>query len=119
MILCYVAGPLTRNAKGEPASESEMIGNVNAAIDVGNALMDAGVAVIVPHLSYYAEQRKARDYEDWMGIDFALLRRCDCLFRMEGGSPGRDREVRYANRLGIPVFRDLETLVAWARQVGP
>jgi hypothetical protein len=98
MILCYVAGPYS-------AETPEAIqANVDAAIDAGNRLLDAGVGVIVPHLSHYAHARKERGYEEWMTLDFELLSRCDVLLRLDGPSPGADREVAFALMQGMPCF---------------
>ena len=36
-----------------------------------------------------------------------LLRCCDAIFRIEGKSGGADGDVRLAQELGMPVFRDL------------
>lgn len=40
-------------------------------------------------------------------------RRCDALYRMEGDSPGADREVEFANMHNIPVFFDIDDLNEW------
>jgi hypothetical protein len=110
MIICYVAGPYS-------AETPEAIqANVDAAIDAGNRLLDAGVGVIVPHLSHYAHARKERGYEEWMTLDFELLSRCcDCLLLLPGRSPGAEREVRYAVEHFIPVLFSGPQVVAYAR----
>lgn len=101
----YVAGPYS--------SETEVgrLQNTNAAIDVGNQLMDLGFNVYVPHLSHYMHGRKARHYEDWMRIDFDWITRCDGLFRMAGASSGGDREVEFAKSMLLPVFFNVEEMV--------
>jgi hypothetical protein len=109
VILCYVAGPYS--AETPEAVQA----NVDAAIDAGNRLMDAGVGVVVPHLSHYAHARKERGYEEWMTLDFELLSRCDVLLRLPGDSPGADREVAFAIRECIPVFTVVEQVAAYDR----
>lgn len=99
--LVYVAGPY---------SSGDTVANVEAALDAGHALMDAGFAVVVPHLAHYLEARRSRPYEEWMALDFALLDRCGALLRLPGHSPGADREVAHALSRGIPVFDSIAAL---------
>jgi hypothetical protein len=109
VILVYVAGPYS-------AETPEAIqANVDAAIDVGNRLMDEGLAVIVPHLSHYPHARHPRGYEEWMALDFEMLSRCDVLLRLEGASPGADREVLFAVQEHIPVFANIAQVALYAR----
>jgi Domain of unknown function (DUF4406) len=100
----YVAGPYT---KGDVAV------NVARAIEVGHRLMDLGFAPFVPHLSHFQHLQHPRPYEDWMALDLVWLRECDALLRIPGESAGADREVRGANELLIPVFHEIEHLVAF------
>lgn len=91
----YVAGPYTADPEACTA----------AAIAVGNALLDAGHAPFVPHLSHYWHTlHNQRGYEDWMRIDLAWLERADAVVRIPGESPGADREVELARALGIPAY---------------
>jgi nucleoside 2-deoxyribosyltransferase len=95
--LVYVAGPYTTGDKAA---------NVAEAVRVGHALIEAGYAPIVPHLSHYMPDQP---YETWMEIDFSLLEHCDFVVRRPGDSPGADRECELAMQLGIPVY-DLERI---------
>jgi hypothetical protein len=78
--------------------------NVRRAMDAGDAVEAAGYVAHVPHLSHFRHLHNARPYEHWMRLDLAWLARCDVLVRLPGESPGADREVVEANRLGIPVL---------------
>ena len=78
--------------------------NVRRAIEAGHALADAGFAPFIPHLTHYWDEMFPREYESWMAMDFAFLSVCDGVLRLEGFSPGADREVAFAKELGIPVF---------------
>ena len=99
----YVAGPYTNDPEKCTA----------AAIDAGNALLDLGHAPFVPHLSHYWHTRhSARHYEDWMRIDLAWLAAADVVLRLPGDSPGADREVAEAERLGIRVAHSLDEVTA-------
>lgn len=103
MTRIYVSGPYSR---GDPCI------NTNAAIAVGNKLMDNGLIPFIPHLSHFWHTATPRAYEDWMKIDFAFVEVCDALYRMPGESPGGDREVALAQSLGIPVYYDLDAVIA-------
>jgi hypothetical protein len=105
----YVAGPYTA-----PDADGVLV-NVQRAIDAGNRLLDAGLWPHVPHLTHYLHERRARDYEAWMRLDFAIVERMDALLRLPGPSSGADREVELANQLGLPVFTDEQSVIEWAR----
>jgi hypothetical protein len=97
----YVAGPLT---------QGDMAVNIRKAIDAANELRDMGYTPIVPHLSFYWHTIHQREYEDWLAMDFELIERCDVMLRIPGYSPGADREVAEAVRIGIPVFDSISDL---------
>jgi hypothetical protein len=107
--MVYVAGAYSN------ADPIEVEENVSRALDVGDAIEDAGLRAFIPHLSHFRHVRRARGYQEWMDIDRAWLSKCDALFRMEGPSKGADLEVLEAERLGIPVFHDLWSLLVWVR----
>ncbi len=91
----YISGPLTGDA---------IEANVDTAIDVANAMTDAGLLPYVPHLWFFAHRRQERSYDDWMYVDLTWLQKCDVLVRIPGISSGSDAEVAEANRVGIPVL---------------
>jgi len=113
----YVAGPITKGNRET---------NVYNGIRTGDAFLKMGFAPFVPHYSHYhciVLGPNQPSYEDWMGIDFTWILACDVLWRMEGESPGATREVRFANKHGIPVFyagkrgkRGLDGLKAWQKR---
>lgn len=92
--LVYLAGPYSLDPEQ----------CTDAAIAVHVELLDAGYPSICPHLSHFSHVRHPRDYEDWMWLDFELIRKCDVLLRLPGPSSGADREVIFAEGLGIPVL---------------
>jgi len=102
----YVAGPYT---KGDPAV------NTRNAVLVGNAFLREGLVPFVPHLNYLWQMVSPREYEEWMTYCFEWLGVCDALYRMAGDSPGADREVAEAERLGIPVFHSTAEVIRWSR----
>ena len=98
----YLAGPM--------GDSNGLHHRVLNALDVARDLTKIGYAVFVPHLSFYRNilHPDEHTYEDWMDDDFTWIRACDVLYRMEGLSPGADREVAFAAVLNIPVIRSLE-----------
>ena len=98
----YVAGPYT---KGDVAV------NVRNAFEAADKLADAGFAPFVPHGTHFWHFAFPRPYEEWLKLDLAFLPVCDAVLRLPGLSSGADAEVVEAERLGIPVYYDLDVLV--------
>lgn len=99
--LAFVSGPL--------GAQEFWLGNTQAACHVADVIWRrAGVVPFVPHLSStwasLTVHGKERSYEEWMELCFTMLRRCDLLVRVEGESPGADRECVFAKVHGIPVY---------------
>lgn len=102
----YVSGPYTA---------PDPVENTHKAILAADELMDNGFIPYVPHLTMTWHLVKPRPYEDWMTIDLAFVEVCDAVLRIPGASSGGDREVTYAQSLGIPVYHSIVELLA-ARQ---
>jgi len=98
----YVAGPLSRDP----------LGGTRAAVLAASRLMDAGHTPYVPHLSVLWEMISPRPYEDWIRMGLAWVAQCDALVRLPGESPGADREVAEARRLGLPLFEGVDAFLA-------
>lgn len=99
----YIAGPYTNGGVSV---------NVRNAIFAGDELSaKTGVTVFIPHLCHLWDLIVTHEYEYWMKHDLAWLSKCDALLRLPGQSKGADLEVAEANRLGIPVFFDMESAV--------
>lgn len=98
----YVAGPL---------SVGDTTDNVITAIEAGTRCLDAGLAPFVPHLNHFWHEVMPRGYEEWMRLDFEWLGACDVLLRLPGESPGAEREVALANKLGLPVYYDIDYML--------
>lgn len=100
----YVAGPI---------SKGDINKNVEEGIRVGLQLLDLGWAPFIPHASHHMDESAVvgtKRYEDWLSTDFAYIATCHALIRLPGESEGADREVAYAERLGIPVYYKVEEL---------
>lgn len=104
--LVYVAGPIS----------SDLVGNARTAVNLYIEMLKADVVIpFCPHLSVLAEMMAGpTDYEMWMAHDFEVIARCDALLRMDGDSPGADREIEHARSLDIPVFYNTKGLYEWA-----
>ena len=91
----YVAGPYS---KGDVAL------NVRYALEVAEALIDKGFTPYIPHLTHFWHLVFPHDIEFWYAYDLEWLAKCDALLRLTGESIGADKEVRFAQDHGIPVF---------------
>jgi hypothetical protein len=94
----YIAGPYTNGDVGW---------NVSNAITAAHTLMNHGHHPYVPHLFHFMHINHARSYEDWLELDLVYLSVCDVMIRLEGDSPGADKEEKFAKSAGIEVFRSV------------
>ncbi len=108
----YIAGPIGVDDEGRPA-------RVQAAYEVADRLRRAGLSPFVPHAYDDYGRRHEHSYECWMEFDAVWLRQCEALIRIPGISPGADREVDMARRLGMPVFDCEANAIRWARDFAP
>lgn len=95
----FISGPLTKG---------DLLMNVHVAIKAADDLLRAGYMPFLPHLFAYWEVVSPKPYETWMALDAAYLEVCDVVLRLGGESPGSDREVAMAQRLGMPVIFGLD-----------
>ena len=100
----YVAGPYSKGVVAE---------NVREAIRWADHLLRCGFTPFVPHLTHLWELVSPKPYEEWLAYDFEWLVMCNAVLRLSGESPGADREVAEAERLGIPVFYTVTDLMVW------
>ena len=98
----YIAGPYT---------QGDVAQNVRNAIEAANKLADLGFAPFVPHFTHFWHMIFPRPYAFWLELDNQFLPCCDAILRIPGPSNGADKEVALAEKLGKPVFRDIESLV--------
>jgi hypothetical protein len=109
MRIIYTAGPIS----GKTPWDEEQ--NIRKAEYIALDIWKTGkAAVLCPHTNTRFFQY-AIPYETLMEGDFEIISRCDALLFIEGweDSPGAVREERYALKLGIPVFYDIEDLKVW------
>jgi hypothetical protein len=79
---------------------------------VGQLLCDDGYLAFVPHINIVWDMIVPNPPEFYLWWDKEWLKTCDALLRLPGRSQGSDGEVALAEELGIPVFYDLEDLIA-------
>lgn len=100
----YVAGPI---------SHGDTLVNIRNGLKAGIELVKYGFHPFVPHMDFvsYILDPETLDYETILHQDLAWIRRCDALYRLQGFSPGAEREVEFANDIGLPVFYSLGELL--------
>lgn len=102
LIRVYIASPY---AKGNTTI------NVKRQHDVYDQLLDIGFYPIMPLLNHYHDLIHPRHSEDRMRIDFESVKMSHIVLRLPGESPGADREVELAKKLGILVVYSIEELL--------
>jgi len=106
MKVIYIASPYTNGDVGQ---------NVAVQLNAAHRLMDMGLCPIAPLLSHFLHIHQFRPYEEWLVMDFELLKRSDIVLRLPGYSNGADREVTEAKNLKIPVaigWKELDHLLS-------
>lgn len=104
----YIAGPI---------SYGDLAENIRQATGAGLALIRAGFAPLVPHLTCYMGGPtpevlpRETTRQDWLATDLPWVVASDALLRLPGFSKGADCEVSCANDHGIPVFFSLDDLL--------
>lgn len=107
--LIYVSGPLSADTPEERKI------HYNRAMRAGHRIIDRGHFPIIPHaLSSFQEWCEENiggtpDYELYMAWDFAMIKRCSGLLYL-APSPGADRELAYAEELGLPIWYDVASI---------
>lgn len=114
MRVVYIAGPF----RAPTAWGIEQ--NVRAAEATAFRVASMGFAPLCPHANTRFFHGTLTD-AFWLEATMELLRRCDAVMLSEGwdNSSGTKAEIREAERLGIPVFYQIASLVAWGRDAAP
>lgn len=89
---------------------TDVMGGTRAAMDAGDRILQLGHVPFVPHLDTFWQIVSPKEYEVWLEMDRLWIMKCDVLLRLPGESPGADREVVWAEELGIPIIYDVEAL---------
>lgn len=92
----YIAGPYTDGAWEY---------NIRAVVTAADRVIEAGHTPFIPHtMTTLWALVSPRPKDEWLEFDIEWLDACDCLIRIDGESPGGDREVKHAEENDIPVF---------------
>lgn len=106
--IVFVAGPYSA------PTEEEVKRNIKNAINIGRILFEKGYYPIVPHVlvrEYYNPEDKHGifGYEPMMHYTQSIISKCDILLFIDH-SPGADRELKFAEDLGKPIYFDVNRL---------
>jgi hypothetical protein len=93
--LIYIAGPYTL---------PDPVLNLHRALEVAEEVEHIGGAVLVPHLSMIWHIVSPDEEIVWYERDLQQMARCDAVVRFPGDSVGADKEVKEAERMGLPIF---------------
>lgn len=101
----YIAGPITQ---GDTCS------HVREAMAVWKWLHDSGIHPIAPQWSVLQAMAYPIGYEQWIAHDFETIRKCDAVLRILPDLPsaGAEREIEFANSIGVPTFARVDDLLA-------
>lgn len=96
----YLAGPITPTA-GRSVAE-----NIASAARTLDYLTRRRIAAIAPQLTAAVPMLDEVPYEDWMAVDFVLVKASRAVLALPGWdtSPGTLREIKFAREHGIPVY---------------
>jgi hypothetical protein len=94
-------------------AKGDMAHNIGQAWAAGERLRDAGYTPIEPQNNFFcAITGKRRSHAEWLDIDKPLVLASQAVLRLPGESVGADMETGWANDAGIPVYTDVEQLIA-------
>jgi hypothetical protein len=110
MKLVYLAGPLGVRGKKSQA-HMEYLWNVRNMIYMGGVVIDyvraavviPALDILLPLLGFITDEKRLKDNS------LELLSRCDAMLVIDI-SPGVKKEIKFAQKLGIPVFYDIGSL---------
>ena len=97
----FIAGPYTN---------PDPVVNTRNAILAAEQVVARGHTPFIPHLTMFWHLLAPHDLEWWYDYDMVWLRFCNGVLRLPGDSKGADREVEYANSIGIPVYLNVDEL---------
>lgn len=114
----YIAGPMSNGGTLTPAQEGA---NIRAGMEAARRVLEAGHSVYLPHLwRFFAdtvEHGVTRD--QWLAQDLEWVAASDAVVRLEGTSPGADREVQHAVQHGRMVLAGVDEFFAWVEEGCP
>ncbi len=116
MFKVYVAGPISNS------NRTVELENIQKAQAFAGLIAGKGMAVYLPHFSYYVDTELSNTGNEplgreWLEQDKEWLLLCDAVYRVQGESAGADQELKWANEAKISVFFVLDNLFSYAKQL--
>jgi hypothetical protein len=108
--MVYVAGPFSSESRAGVES------NIRHAVGYGLRLAQVGAFPVVPHANTsHPRYESLQPYTFWISGTMALLRACNGVLMVPGWerSSGARGEKAEAERLGLPVFTNIEQVQSW------
>lgn len=108
----YVAGPYSDESAGKVDD------NVRRAVEYSAVLANSGHYVHCPHAATHAMSRRMEvldcepGYEYWMELDASIIERWAEVLFVISDSPGTQREIEMAERMGLPVYHRIDDVPA-------
>ena len=99
----YIAAPYT----------SAPVDNTRRVMEVADKVLEMGYLPYLPHLSLLWDLHSPKSYSFWLNYHIEWLKDCDALLRLDGESVGANKEIRVAEKFGLPLFYSLEELSLW------
>jgi len=109
-LFIYVAGPYKPITDDIHDAARIAHQNTRKAILIGNALIERGHYVFIPHLTHYLHLEmvsKSLPSEFWYKYDLAWLAKCNALYYI-AKSKGADIELRWARKHMLKIFHHLD-----------
>lgn len=103
----YIAGPYSAPTGLEKAC------NVRAAAELATAVMLKGHDAHCPHTATYLPEQLAAGrigYERWMRLDFGLIYHWATAILVRAMSPGTQREIELAQKLGLKIYHSIDDI---------
>jgi hypothetical protein len=105
-----MAGPI-KVYIGAPLNGSGMVANnLRTVLAVASILRKKGYLPFIPHLYFFWDLMFPMPEEYWLELDREWLLDCHVFLRLEGVSPGADKETIWANDADIPIVLSIEEL---------
>jgi len=96
--LIYIAAAYT---------QPDPVVNTQRALHIADALLEAGIIPLIPHLNIIWHLVSPKPYYRWLEYDGHLLVRCDAVLRVPGYSAGAALECAFAENRGMAVIHPL------------
>ena len=104
----YLSGPITLGDRDH---------NFRQACDAHRRLMEARFAVMNPILTMLIPGCWDIPHDEWIAADLPWVAAADVLLRLPGESTGADEECEFAAIVDVPVYTDIEQLIADKEQL--